>query len=103
MGSAILRAPRGGQAGGTQINIDGRVYFPHSLGIFYQALTQYLGFPHYGDEYKVMGLAPYGQPSAMDAMREIVRLTTRWDIRTRPHLFPPSQGARPVPVGRRRT
>ena len=40
----------------------GRVYFPHSLGIFYQALTQYLGFPHYGDEYKVMGLAPYGRP-----------------------------------------
>ena len=36
------------------------MYFPHSLGIFYQALTQYLGFPHYGDEYKVMGLAPYG-------------------------------------------
>ena len=48
---------------GTNIEIDGRVYFPHSLGIFYQALTQYLGFPHYGDEYKVMGLAPYGQPS----------------------------------------
>ena len=38
-------------------------YFPHSLGIFYQALTQYLGFPHYGDEYKVMGLAPYGEPA----------------------------------------
>ena len=47
---------------GTNISIDGRVYFPHSLGIFYQALTQYLGFPHYGDEYKVMGLAPYGKP-----------------------------------------
>jgi carbamoyltransferase len=50
------------------------VYFPHSLGIFYQALTQYLGFPHYGDEYKVMGLAPYGKPTIMDAMRRIVRL-----------------------------
>jgi len=50
------------------------VYFPHSLGIFYQALTQYLGFPHYGDEYKVMGLAPYGKPAFMDAMRKIVRL-----------------------------
>ena len=60
---------------GTDISIDGRVYFPHSLGIFYQALTQYLGFPHYGDEYKVMGLAPYGKPAFMDAMRKIVRLT----------------------------
>jgi carbamoyltransferase len=58
----------------TDIDVDGRVYFPHSLGIFYQAITQYLGFPHYGDEYKVMGLAPYGKPSRMDAMRQIVRL-----------------------------
>src|SRR5262249_2591032 len=56
------------------ISLDGRIYFPHSLGIFYQALTQYLGFPAYGDEYKVMGLAPYGSPSAIDAMRRIVRL-----------------------------
>jgi carbamoyltransferase len=59
---------------GKEISIDGRVYFPHSLGIFYQALTQYLGFPRYGDEYKVMGLAPYGKPTFMDAMRKIVRL-----------------------------
>ena len=60
---------------GTEIAIDGRVHFPHSLGIFYQALTQYLGFPHYGDEYKVMGLAPYGAPSHLPAMRQIVKLT----------------------------
>jgi len=59
---------------GTLINVDKRVYFPHSLGIFYQALTQYLGFPHYGDEYKVMGLAPYGEASYLEAMRRIVAL-----------------------------
>jgi carbamoyltransferase len=58
----------------SEIEIKGRVLFPHSLGIFYQALTQYLGFPHYGDEYKVMGLAPYGSPSVMEAMRDIVKL-----------------------------
>jgi carbamoyltransferase len=52
-----------GAAAGYKISTYGGVYFPHSLGIFYQALTQYLGFPHYGDEYKVMGLAPYGRPS----------------------------------------
>ena len=63
-----------GAGKGTDISVDGRVYFPHSLGIFYQALTQYLGFPNYGDEYKVMGLAPYGKPIFMDAMRKIVRL-----------------------------
>jgi carbamoyltransferase len=59
---------------GTNINIEHRVHFPHSLGIFYQALTQYLGFPNYGDEYKVMGLAPYGKPAFMEEMRQIVTL-----------------------------
>jgi carbamoyltransferase len=59
---------------GAKLSVEGRVYYPHSLGMFYQALTQYLGFPHYGDEYKVMGLAPYGQPRHLDAMRKIVRL-----------------------------
>jgi carbamoyltransferase len=57
-----------------QISVDSKVYFPHSLGIFYQALTQWLGFPHYGDEYKVMGLAPYGQPNFLSEMRQIVQL-----------------------------
>jgi carbamoyltransferase len=59
---------------GTRIDIDDKVYFPHSLGIFYQALTQYIGFPHYGDEYKVMGLAPYGRPEYLPQMRRIVQL-----------------------------
>lgn len=56
------------------IREEGRVFFPHSLGLFYQAMTQHLGFPHYGDEYKVMGLAPYGEPRFMDQMRRIVTL-----------------------------
>ena len=59
---------------GSGIQITGRVYFPHSLGIYYQAITQFIGFPHYGDEYKVMGLAPYGAPTFMKEMREIVWL-----------------------------
>jgi carbamoyltransferase len=59
---------------GARLTVDDKVYFPHSLGIFYQALTQYLGFPHYGDEYKVMGLAPYGEPRFLPEMRRIVRL-----------------------------
>ena len=56
------------------IDIDGRVLYPHSLGTFYQAMTQFIGFPNYGDEYKVMGLAPYGKPKYMDEMRKIVLL-----------------------------
>lgn len=59
---------------GSEIQIDDKVFFPHSLGIFYQALTQYLGFHNYGDEYKVMGLAPYGQPTLLPDMRRIVEL-----------------------------
>ena len=57
-----------------KINLDDRIFFPHSLGIFYQALTQFIGFYNYGDEYKVMGLAPYGKPTYIEQMREIVSL-----------------------------
>jgi carbamoyltransferase len=56
------------------LRVDGRVYFPHSLGILYEAITQHLGFPRYGDEYKVMGLAPYGRPTYLPAMRELVSI-----------------------------
>jgi carbamoyltransferase len=63
-----------GMGRGDQIDIDGRVYFPHSLGIFYTVITQFLGFPYYGDEYKVMGLAPYGEPKYLPQMRQIVQI-----------------------------
>ena len=56
------------------INVDHRVLFPHSMGVFYQSMTQFLGFPNYGDEYKVMGLAPYGKPTYLDKMRELVKV-----------------------------
>jgi len=59
---------------GDKIEIDKRIFFPHSLGVFYQALTQFIGFPNYGDEYKVMGLAPYGKPVFLEKMRDIVLL-----------------------------
>src|SRR6266851_7417510 len=58
---------------GGALTVDGRVYFPHSLGVFYEAMTQCIGFPHCGDEYKVMGLAPYGEPRYVEAMKQIVK------------------------------
>jgi len=61
-----------GYGKGAELSVTDRVFFPHSLGIFYSALTQWLGFPHYGDEYKVMGLAPYGVPNHLDEMGKIV-------------------------------
>ena len=63
-----------GRGQGTEIEVEGRIYFPHSLGVFYQGLTQFLGFPRYGDEYKVMGLASYGRSKYLDEMRGIVLL-----------------------------
>ncbi|HYB91459.1 MAG TPA: carbamoyltransferase C-terminal domain-containing protein [Candidatus Binataceae bacterium] len=57
---------------GDKIQPMGAVAFPHSLGIYYTALTQFLGFPRYGDEYKVMGLASYGEPELLEEFRRIV-------------------------------
>ena len=83
---------------GSHITVTNRVYFPHSLGVFYQALTQYLGFPHYGDEYKVMGLAPHGKPSLIEAMRNIVRTRVRRWVRARSRLFSASSGRVALPM-----
>jgi carbamoyltransferase len=58
---------------GSRMRVHGAVAFPHSLGLYYSAITQYLGFLKYGDEYKVMGLAAYGEPAYCDEFRRIVR------------------------------
>jgi len=57
-----------------KITIHDWVEYPHSLGIFYTSLTQLLGFNHYGDEYKVMGLSAYGNNSYEEQMKKIVAL-----------------------------
>ena len=54
------------------IKIDQKIFFPHSLGIFYQTITQYLGFKNYGDEYKIMGLAPYGNANYINELKKIL-------------------------------
>ena len=60
---------------GNHIEVIDSVDFPHSVGIFYTAMTQWLGFPHYGDEYKVMGLAPYGEAKYVDQLRDMIHFT----------------------------
>jgi carbamoyltransferase len=60
---------------GGRVKVLGEVAFPHSLGVYYTAVTQFLGFPKYGDEYKVMGLASYGEPAYLDEFRRIVHST----------------------------
>ena len=61
-----------GLGSGNRMRIDGAIAFPHSLGLYYSAVTQYLGFLKFGDEYKVMGLAAYGQPSYLESFRDIL-------------------------------
>src|SRR5229473_3271940 len=61
---------------GNRMRIDGAIAFPHSLGLYYSAVTQYLGFLKFGDEYKVMGLAAYGQPAYLEPFRDILRFTS---------------------------
>jgi carbamoyltransferase len=62
---------------GGRLRVEGSIAFPHSLGLYYTAVTQYLGFLKFGDEYKVMGLAAYGQPEQLDTFQEIVKFDER--------------------------
>jgi len=57
---------------GNHIRVLDSVDFPHSAGLFYTAFTQLLGFPHYGDEYKVMGLAPYGEARYVEKLKDVL-------------------------------
>ncbi len=63
-----------GTGRGNHIDVHGCVRFPHSLGQFYTAFTQLLGFPKYGDEYKMMGLSAYGEPRFAPQVRDVVRV-----------------------------
>jgi carbamoyltransferase len=60
---------------GERLEILGKVLYPHSAGFLYTAVTQYLGFLKYGEEWKVMGLAPYGQPTHAEVFRRMIRPT----------------------------
>lgn len=70
---------------GNKLNIIDSVDFPVSCGTFYTSFTQFLGFPHYGDEYKVMGLAPYGKPVFLEQVMKLIKLKDNglfdWDHR----------------------
>lgn len=62
---------------GTDIDVIDRVTLPHSLGFFYTALCQFIGFDEFGEEYKVMGLAPYGDDNYCELMQKLVLLDNR--------------------------
>jgi len=68
---------------GNRIKVIDSINFPVSIGLLYTSFTQYLGFYNYGDEYKVMGLAPYGKAIYVDEIMKIIKLTRNglfdWD------------------------
>ncbi len=74
-GSGDFSTTMTGIGKGNKITVLDSLDFPHSLGIFYTAFTQWLGFPHYGDEYKVMGMAPYGEPQYVEKLKDVIQLT----------------------------
>lgn len=75
-GSGMWGRGRGGRS-----QVSDEVAFPLSLGLFYVAIKQYLGFPHYGDENKVMGLAPFGEQDLIEKMRRIVHRPPGGEVR----------------------
>jgi hypothetical protein len=72
---------------GNSVEVLGQVEYPHSVGILYTATTQFLGFPHYGDEGKVMGLAPYGRPRFIQQFREIIKTEENGQFRLNLEYF----------------
>lgn len=84
-GSGDFSTTMWGIGQGNKIKVMGSIDFPHSIGLFYTAYTQYLGFLQYGDEYKLMGLASYGTPRYLDRLRKIIYPTGdgqfSWDDR----------------------
>ncbi len=72
---------------GNHIAVWDSVDFPHSVGLFYTAFTQWMGFPHYGDEYKVMGLAPYGKPQYTERVRDVLQFKSNGLFALHPRYF----------------
>ena len=88
-----------GYGRGTEMKLTKEIHFPHSLGLLYSAITYYLGFKVNSAEYKVMGLAPYGEPKYMKEMRELDPPERRREFRAQHEVFhlrvrPPDDGGK---------
>ncbi len=81
-----------GRGEGNRLDIAGRVFFPHSAGFLYTAATQFLGFMRFGDEYKVMGLAAYGEPEFLEEFRKMFILLPEGGFRLNLDYFTHHKG-----------
>ena len=70
--TTIGRGTADWNGGGSRIELLDEIRFPHSLGLLYSAFTAWLGFRVNSGEYKVMGMAPYGEPNVVDKVRQLV-------------------------------
>lgn len=77
---------------GPRIDVEARVTLPDSLGFFYTALCQFIGFDAFGEEYKVMGLAPYGEDRHAELMNTLVELPRDGWFRLKPGYFGMHEG-----------
>ena len=80
-GSGDFATTAWGRGEENRLQTDGQIHFPHSLGIFYETITHFLGFKQYGDEFKVMGLASYGKPVFLPEMEKILQLKSNGEFR----------------------
>ncbi len=70
-----------------KIELTSEIRFPHSLGLLYSAFTAWLGFKVNSGEYKVMGMAPYGEPKYRDKLEKVIRLGADGSFRLNMDLF----------------
>lgn len=93
-GSGDFASAMAARCAGNRIEVLDRVTLPHSLGHFYSAMCQFIGFDLFGEEYKVMGLAPYGEDVHAEAMGRIIGTAgTDW-FRLNPAYFTIHRGLR---------
>jgi carbamoyltransferase len=82
-----------GRGKGNELHLLGELHFPHSLGLLYSAFTYYTGFKVNSGEYKVMGLAPYGEPSFVQRiLDELIDLREDGSLRLNMQYFNYCQG-----------
>ncbi len=79
---------------GNQIDIRGEIHFPHSLGLLYSAFTWYCGFKVNSAEYKLMGLAPYGEPRFVEEIKQLIHIAEDGSFRLAMDFFDYDKGQR---------
>lgn len=72
---------------GTLIELFKEIKYPHSIGLLYSTITNYLGFEVLSGEYKVMGLAPYGKPEFVDTLQQLFNLKNNGDFELNMEFF----------------